>query len=263
MLFSCDPIEKRLDIGSEITANELNITAVPLMVNGKRSNKIIVNNDSPVLSSWDFGTGTSQKKTDTVLMVVEGENEIIFTGLNPLGTKISKTLTVVVDELTFPVPPEWAFLTDGKEKTWKWDETKPAVWGNGGYLGSLGPAWWTLQESDMDGQGAGEGVGATMVLNLRGAKLTKIKSTGAKEVGSFSFDMSQTTNDEGGKVWGIGKFKTKGTTVLVGKSPLEANAPVYEFDIIKINEKELVLAYAKPGTAPWADAYFWVFRAVE
>ncbi|MEJ5055304.1 hypothetical protein [Sphingobacterium sp. MYb382] len=263
MLFSCDPIEKRLDIGSEITANELNITAVPLMVNGKRSNKIIVNNDSPVLSSWDFGTGTTQKKTDTVLMVVAGENEIIFTGLNPLGTKVSKTLTFIVDELTFPVPPEWAFLTDGKEKTWKWDETKPAVWGNGGYLINVTPAWWAVKEAEMNAQEAGEGVGSKMVLALRGAKLEKIRSTGEKLIGSFSFDMSQVVKSDDGKIWSYGKFKTKGTTVLVGKSPEEGNSPIYEFDIMTINDKELVLAYAPAGAAIWATTYYWVFRAVE
>lgn len=262
-LFGCDPIEKRLDIGSEITANELNITAVPLMVNGKRSNKIIVNNNSPVLSSWDYGTGMTQKKTDTVLMVVTGENEIIFTGLNPIGTKVSKTLSVTVDELTFPVPPEWAFLTDGKEKTWKWDETKPAVWGSAGYLVQFAPAWWTFKEDGVAAQGPGEGLGAKMVLSLRGAKLNKMKSTGETEDGTFSFDMSQITKDTQGKVWSIGKFKTKGTTILIGKSPDEGNIPVYEFDIISLNNKELVLAYAPPGAGEWGTAYFWVFRSVE
>lgn len=263
VMFSCEPIEDRMDLGSQISDKDLNITATPLIVNGKKSNKVILNNNSPVLSSWDYGIGVTQKKTDTVLMVATGENEIVFTGLNPDGSKISKSIAVEIDELTFPVPPEWAYLTGGREKTWQWDETKPAAWGNGGYLINDAPAWWAVKAADMEAQGAGEGPAAKMVLALRGAKLNKLKSNGTTETGSFSFDMSQTVKTEDGKIWSYGKFKTKGTSVLIGKSPDEGNAPIYEFDIIKITDRELVLAYAPAGSAVWATAYFWVFRAID
>jgi len=263
LFFACEPIEKRMELGSSITVEELRITATPVMVNGKKSNKIVVDNLSPILSSWDYGVGNTQKKTDTVLMVALGENEIIFTGLNTDGSKITKTLTVTIDELTFPVPPEWGYLTGGREKTWKWDDTKPGAWGNGGYLINAAPAWWVINAADMEAQGAGEGPAAKMVLSLRGAKLTKTKSDGSSENGSFAFDMSTTVKTEDGKIWSYGKFKTRGTTVLVGKSPEENNAPIYEFDIMKISDNELVLAYAPAGTAVWGTAYFWVFKAVD
>lgn len=260
---SCEPIEKRLELGSAITADQLDITAVPLMVNGKRSNKVILDNKSPVLSLWNYGSGRSTRKSDTVLMVATGERTIRFVGLNPDGTKIQKNLTVRVDELTFPVPPEWAMLTGGSKRTWKWDETKPAVWGNGGYIGNFGPAWWTLKEGEMDEQEPGNGIGAKMELNLDDAIFTKIRSDGSKEVGVFSFDMNQKTKDGDGKIWGHGKFRTSGAAILVGKSPDEGGKAVYEFDIIVLNDKELVLAYAPPGTEAWGTAYFWVFRAID
>lgn len=261
ILQGCEPIEDRMELGSAITADQLDISATLIIVNGKASNKAVVNNNSPVLSSWDYGTGITQKKTDTVLLVSTGENEIIFTGLNADGSKISKSLKVKVDELTFPVPLEWGMLTDGKDKTWVWDTTKPAVWGNGGYMGNDGPAWWTLKESDINGQAAGEGTGAKMVFSLRGAKLTKVKSDGKSETGSFSFDMTKKITLDNGTVWAKGKLTTKGVTVLCGKSPNEGGAPVYEYDILIINGKELVLAYPEPGVGAWGTAWFWNFKA--
>jgi len=264
LLFSgCEPIEDRMDIGGAITAEQLDISATLLVVDGKQSNKVILDNRSPVLSSWDFGVGTSQKKTDTALLVTEGENEILFTGLNPDGTEITKTLTVNVEELTFPVPPEWGYLTGGSEKEWVWDDSQPAVWGNGGYLGSFKPEWWMLDVAAIEDQAPGEGEGAKLVFSLRGAKLSKVKAGGETTTGSFSFDMSKKTPLENGDTWAVGKLTTKGVTVLCGKSPDEGSIPVYEYDILVLDDNRMVLSYAPPGTGAWGAAYFWVFRAVN
>ena len=56
----------------------------------EKNNKVVVDNHSPVLSLWDYRTGTTSK-SDTVLLVTNGEHEILFTGLNPDGTRISKS----------------------------------------------------------------------------------------------------------------------------------------------------------------------------
>lgn len=258
---ACEPIEDRMEMGSAITAEQLDITATLIQVDGKNSNKVALDNRSPVLSSWNYGTGVTQRKTDTVLLVTTGENEIEFTGLNANGTKITKTLTVNVDELTFDVPLEWGYLTGGSEKTWVWDDSQPAVWGNGGYLGSSKPEWWMLSVGDIDDQAPGEGEGASMVFGLSGSSLTKVKSNGDTEAGSFSFDMSKITTMDNGDVWAKGKLTTRGVTVLCGKSPDEGSIPVYEYDILVINDNQLILSYAPPGTGAWGAAYFWVFRA--
>ena len=47
-LVSCESVEDRLDIGGFISAEQLTVTATPLMINGKATNKVIVNNASPV-----------------------------------------------------------------------------------------------------------------------------------------------------------------------------------------------------------------------
>lgn len=260
---ACEPIEDRMDMGGAITAEQLDVTATLVVVDGKRSNKVVLNNKSPLLSSWDFIIGTTQKKTDTVLLVIEGENEITFTGLNPNGTKITKTLTVDVEELTFPVPPEWGYLTKGTEKEWVWDDSQPAVWGNGGYRGSFKPEWWMLGIDAIEDQAPGEGEGAKMIFSLRGAKLTKVKADGTEQAGTFSFDMTKKTPMENGDAWAVGKLTTRGVTVLCGKSPDEGSIPVYEYDILLLDDDRMVLSYAPPGTAAWGAAYFWVFRAVD
>lgn len=259
VLIGCDPVEDRMNLGPAITADQLAITATPVMVDGKKSNKVILDNKSPVLSSWDYGVGVTQRKTDTVLLVTTGENEVIFTGLNPDGSKINKTLQVSVEELSFPVPPEWGFLTDGSEKDWVWDTSKPAVWGNGGYLGNFAPAWWTLQESAIDGQAPGEGTGAKMVFSLRDAKLTKVKSNGERITGTFAFDMTKKVTMEDGTVWAKGKLTTNNVTVLCGISPNEGNAAVYEYDILVLDGEEMILAFPDPSEA--GAAWFWVFRS--
>jgi len=258
---ACEPIEDRMEMGGAITAEQLDITATLIQVDGKNSNKVALDNRSPVLSSWNYGTGVTQRKTDTVLLVIAGENKIEFTGLNANGTKITKTLTVNVDELTFDVPLEWGYLTGGSEKTWVWDDSQPAVWGNGGYLGSSKPEWWMLPIDDIDAQATGEGEGASMVFALNGSSLTKVKSNGDIESGMFSFDMTKITTLDNGDVWAKGKLTTQGVTVLCGKSPDEGSIPVYEYDILVVNDDQLILSYAPPGTAAWGPAYFWVFRA--
>lgn len=262
-LVGCEAVEDRLDIGGFISADQLELTATPVVINGKNTNKIVLNNSSPVLSSWDYGIGTTQRKTDTVLMVVAGESEIIFTGRNPDGSEITKTLTVNVEDMYFPVPPQWGFLTGGSEKEWEWDESKPGVWGNGAYLSNVAPGWWVVPVNDINGQSPGEGVGAKMIFSLRGAKFTKVKADGTTETGTFSFNMNSKSINKAGDVWGKGKLTLKGTTVLNGISPNEAGAKVYEYDILMLDDDSMALAYAKAGSEEGGEAWFWMFRAAN
>ena len=258
-LTGCDPIEDRLDLGKAMRADDLQLSVTPILVDGKKSNKVVLENSSPVLSSWDYGSGVTQRKTDTVLLVAPGLNEIIFTGLNPDGTQISRTMEVNVEDMAFEVPPEWAFLTDGSDKSWVWDTDQPAVWGNGGYRTNDAPAWWVLSESEVDGQAPDQGVGAKMVFTLRGATLTKVYANGDEETGTFSFDMDSNVTLDDGTVWAKGKLTTKGVTVLCGQSPNEGNAPVFEYDILVVDGQQLVLAYPEPDGS--GTAWFWMFRS--
>lgn len=262
MLFcACDPIEKRENMGGEISSSELNVTATPIIVNGKKSNRIVLDNHSPVLSLWDYGIGTSVRTTDTILMVSVGTQDITFTGINPNGSRIEKVLPVDIEELSFPVPPEWAYLVGDGTKVWVWDETAPAVWGNGQYLDSTAPAWWTLLIKDIDGQAKGEGEGASMEFTLQGAKMTKYKNDGTSVVGAFSLNMESQVKKADGTVWAKGKLTTRGLGVLCGISPNEGGKEISEYDILILDNKKMILSYPEPGAEQGGTGWFWVFRA--
>src|SRR5699024_5687513 len=108
-----------------------------------------------------------------------------------------------------------------------------------------------------------EGIGAKMIFSLRGAKFTKVKSDGTTETGTFSFDMNDKALDNDGNVWGEGKLTLKGTTVLNGISPNENNAKVYEYDILVLNDNQMVLSYPEPNETEARTAWFWVFRSID
>lgn len=258
-LMACDPIEDRQSMEGAITADQLDIKATPVVVDGKNSNKIILENNSPVLSLWDYGLGTTNKAYDEVLLVLKGENKITFTGLNADGSKISKELTVTVDELSFEVPAEWGLFCGDGSKTWTWDDSQERIWGNGSYLGNSAPGWWGRSISDIGDETATEGAGAEMIFSTTGSTLTKKKSDGSSVQGTFSFDMSKKTLD-GDKVWAKGKLYTKNVTILHGISQNEGQIPVYEYDILTLNEKEMVVAYAAAGSGSGSEAWFWMFK---
>jgi hypothetical protein len=261
MMVACDPAENRDVLSGAITASDLKISATPVLVNGKKSNSIELNSDgNGCLGSWNYGNGTTVSAKTTVQLVLDGANDIVYTGWNHDGTTITKTLTVQIDTL-INVPPEWGLLCGTGAKSWVWDNTASSVWGNGGYKGNTSPGWWAVALADMEAQTAGEGAGAELIFSVHGSSLTKKKTDGTSLVGSFSFDMSAITKDDGGAVWAKGKLTTKNVTVLSGKQPNGGNAPVYEYDILKLDNEKMALSWPEPGAGSWGTAWFWMFKA--
>lgn len=260
---ACDPIEDRDSIGGAITADQLDVTATPVVVNGKNSNKVVLTNHSAVLSSWNYGVGVTQKQMDTVLMVVTGTSTIKFTGLNPDGTQITKEIPVEIQELSFPVPAQWGYLCGNGGKNWVWDNDAASCFGNGGWKGCAAPCWWALKVGEIDAQAAGEGDGASMTFSTDGASLTKHYTNGTADAeGMFSFDMSKGYNDDAGNVWSQGVLTTKNVTVLCGISINENKINVNSYDILKLDESNMTLSYhAASVTGSWGEAWFWLFKA--
>lgn len=264
MLFACDPIEDRDTMTGAITADQLNISAIPVIKDGVKSNYIELNSEgNPCLSSWDYGFGTLTTTKGTVKVMMAGDNEIVFSGMNPDGTIIKKTITVHVDKL-FDVEPEYAiFCGDKGTKTWVWDDTMGTPWGNGGYLGNVSPGWWACDMNTIETQAAekgypGDGKNGSMLFSLKGAKITKSDGTS----GSFTFDMSKKTLDDNGNIWGIGKLYTKSVNVLLGIQPNEGNAVINEYDILKLDATHLYLACKETATVKsWQTCWFWCFKA--
>ncbi|MCD7975999.1 MAG: hypothetical protein LUG51_02140 [Tannerellaceae bacterium] len=259
---ACEPSEDRQSPGGAITADQLEVSATPVVVNGKNSNKIILENRSPVLSQWDFGNGTSTRSYDEVLLVVTGNTNIIFTGLNADGSKITKEIPVTVEELSFDVPAEWGYLCGEGSKEWGWDTAAGNVFGNGEHITHSTPAWWVLDTNAVEEQVPGEGTGAYMIFSISGAKLTKVLNTGAEQQGTFSFDMSETETDGDGNPYVLGKLSTNNVTVLAGVSLNEDQADIYKYSILKINNEELVLSYDRYNDVDdFQEGWFWMFRA--
>lgn len=259
--YACDPIEDRDENDIPISEDELMVTAEPVIINGSNSNKVVLTNSSPVLSEWNYGVGITRKASDTVLLVVTGVTNIQFTGLNPDGSYLTKEIAVTVDELTFPVPPEWGLLCGSGEKIWVWDETASSVWGNGGYLGNTAPSWWTNDKASMDANDEVYGSEGKMIFSVAGASLTKSTADGStQEAGTFSFDMSKTTEDGDGAIWAKGKLNTKNVNVLQGVQPNHGGGPINEYDILQLDEEKLYLAWPEPGAGAWGTAWFWMFR---
>ncbi|MCC8094256.1 MAG: hypothetical protein LIP05_02140 [Tannerellaceae bacterium] len=273
---ACEPIENRESAGGAITVDQLDISATPVVVDGKNSNRIVLENHSPVLSQWDYGNGISTRAYDEVDVVLTGDLTVIFTGLNADGTKITRELPIRVDELSFEVSAEWGYLCGNGEKKWMWDDTAREdgrVFGNGGYRGSTGPDWWGRTKDDIIEEDTYDfGLNAYMLFSLSGAKLTLSSADGSMtEQGTFAFDMTQ-TRDSYDSPWSIGVLSTSGVTVLNGVSPKDGDAPVYEYDILKLDNEQMVLAHktqigedGEPTSdEEWAtEAYFWLFKAAE
>lgn len=255
---ACDPVESRDVMTGAITVDQLQITATPVVVNGKNSNKVILENNSPILSLWDYGLGTSAKAYVEVLLVLTGENTIKFTGLNADGTYITKDLAVQVDELTFEVPKEWALFCGDGERTWTWDPDAHAnVFANGGRTD--GGSWWGFSLGSIDTPG--EGAGAEMIFSTAGATLTKVRNNGTTAKGTFAFDMSAPEKAEDGSLYTLGVLKTKGVTVLHGISFDKGQTPLYVYDIAKLTNEQMVLQCMEDKEFPWNSCWYWYFKS--
>ncbi|MDR0232628.1 MAG: hypothetical protein LBI82_10995 [Dysgonamonadaceae bacterium] len=155
-------------------------------------------------------------------------------------------------------------LTGGSEKTWTWDGGKNEVFGNGAYLSDTQPSWWGCSATDISTQTETDGIGASMTFSATGAMVKTWQDNDTKVFGTFSIDMTKTKmNAEDTDIWSIGKFYTDNVTVLMGKKMNRGEGPIYEYDIIKLNATELVLAWPEDGdsTGAWGACWFWMFKA--
>lgn len=272
LLIACSPIEKEYSMGRDYTADELDVSVRAVVVNGKNTNKLIFENHSPILGEWDYSFGvTNQQVVDTAIIVVEGPLTVTFKGLNPSGSMITKKFEMDIQDLYFPVPPEWGLFCGNGTKVWEW-EVNEDPFGAGGYMGSHEP-WDPTDLSELEGgwwNQAGWGEGATMSFSIRGAAFSKTNASGTKtETGTFTFDMSQKLMNiwEPDEIWSHGKLRINGgTSILAGRVPhydFWYIYDVYEFDIVELEEDRMVLAHWMEPREWNDEAYFWIFRAKE
>ena len=269
---ACEPVEDRVEMKGGTTMDKIDqyVKIEQEIRDGLKSNFFSLSADHlDALSSFSYGSG---KYTGTntngyiQCFVVAGDQEIVFTALNADGTKLTKTFPVVIDSC-FEVAPEWELFCGDGSKVWTWDTSAPAYYGNGGYLAHTSPTWWMVSSFADPSQGGlhypGEGEGATMTFSATGAKLTKNKTDGSTESGTFSFDMSKTkVNSDGNALWSIGQLTTSQIVVLNGwNADDNGGKAVYTYDILQLTDTEMVLGNPVTGAGAWGTCYYWVFKA--
>jgi len=256
---SCDPIQEKIGYGDVITsADQLQATITNVMDNNQKTNKVRVHCTSPVNCQWTDGVNTVVGSDTVMTLMATGALKVTLNTLTADGTKLTKDYTVQVDEMKFPIAPQYAYFCGAGSKTWTWTDAEKCF-GNGGDSDTK-PAWWTLTATDVADQCTGkslpaEGLGATMKFTLNnGLFLDKTTADNKTTSGKFKFDM---TNIK--KVgWSIGKLTVTNTNILFGYDINASGNPAFGvYDIIYLDANKMVLsALGKDGTN-----WYWVFKA--
>jgi hypothetical protein len=255
LIWSCDPVCDDKSAGGVIDESALKLDIHATSDGGNQI--VLINNTPKVGSFWNYGIGYSSMQKDTIVLPFLGEQTITFTGLCDGGT-VTTTRKINVTKIDHSPAAEWGYFagSSSEGKTWVWDANADAVYGEGGYLAEFAPDW-TLFTKDQTEDPEGY-----MKFDLNGgANFTRYKSDGTvAEKGTFAFDMSSTKdNCDDGSAWSIGVLTLTGATVLNGHI-CGSTDPQYKYDILKINDDEMILCAAVDGTIGWDNGTFWLFR---
>lgn len=281
---SCNPIEKNFGVGDVVTStDQLNVTITPIMFKTYKTNMYKVHCTSPVLCKWT--TTPSYISTDTtVLLFGKGSQNIKLTAFAADGSTLTKTYSVTVDSMYYPVPKQWGYFCGTGSRTWVWatdvkgssfpGSADSKCYGNGGYLANNAPGWWTCGLSDLQGWGVAND---EMTFSLDGAAMKLVTSNSqvagkglaaGTYVGSFNFDMTKTKDTASppsatnSNTYAIGQLTLTGVTMSLGYQPNGAGYPaIYTYDILYLDNNTMVLEIPEPATTgAWGTAWFWVFK---
>jgi PKD repeat protein len=258
LIVTCTPIEKREEAGPIVPASDFVYTIKTDPVNDYI---VYLDNKTPsVMFSWDYAWGVSRKQHDTVRILVPGTYKVNITALTAGGLVTdSKTITVTKSDPTAFQEPQWGYLTNlAAGKTWIWDDTKPAPWGNGGYMGCTAPCWWSVSKTDLNGRGVGSD---EMKFDLNGGRhltLTAAKTPWAgTTAGTFNLSFGSTSGTAG---WDVGKLTVSNTTIINGIQVNLSNKVEENFYILKLTSTELALSAPEGVQGSWGTAWFWLFK---
>ena len=242
----CEPVSGALDIGPN---EELEIKGKDLI---NVSEIIFPGASEPTVYALNFRRKGNE---NIILTVPPGTASVVapVTLRTKYGTEFQST------PVDFRgggyIPPEYLMLCGEEGKTWTWDLTQPdeIVYGNGGYLSNVAPAWWTVA---VDAVGtAQDRRGATMKFNFSydGNVMIRTQVNGTEFEGSFKLDMTKKKNRSNGQPWSVGEFDTSGAAgILHGQGRTH-------FDIMTLSNTEFVVAWEYDNGEGTSD--FWMFRA--
>lgn len=149
----------------------------------------LINHTDEVIPVWDYGTGKSNRRVDTVRFAFKGEYMINRTAVTGAGLVTLDPVKVQVtqDNLSYVNDPMWNLLSGGpgKEKTWILDLDEHGFDGplfffgtNNGWNGECmvagGDCWnWSPRYADNTWLMA-DGDYGTMTFNLKGGPFVKV-----------------------------------------------------------------------------------------
>lgn len=281
MLASCNPIQSNDgSLGALVAASQFKLDVHATTTGGNQI--VMINNTPNVAGMWVSGIGASNKQNDTILLPFLGKNTIYFYGTTAGGI-VKDSVSITISTIDHALSPTWTSLAGSGTKTWVWATDIPANWapgvaagmcyGNGGYLASNAPAWWTNGLSALQGWGVANDQmtfdlngGANFTLVTGNSQTAKGLPAGTYK-GTFKFDMSQiltTVNAPsatGGNNWSIGTLTLSGVTVSLGYQPNgQGYPPIYTYDILYLDNNVMILGAPEPGAGGWGVAWFWVFK---
>lgn len=128
VMFSCN--DEDYELGRKLDASELDFSVTQDYNIDEGGNTIILKNNTPgTIPIWDYGTGKSNKATDTIRFAFAGEYTIKFSAATAGGVVAAEPVTVTVtdDNFDYVTDELWVKLSGGVGKSKRWildlDET--------------------------------------------------------------------------------------------------------------------------------------------
>ena len=212
-LASCDAtIIEGGEPDGAVTAETFRYTVTPIIENGKTTNRVLLETQSPVSCSWNNEVATVVGNSIWTNLFHTGENDITVHVINQDGSTFDKVIKVNVDVMAYPVDELYEILTANSTKTWTF--TKYGVtWGDP----TSEDDFSMYAEEDVKGWAEAleinnEYIGSTITFGLKGTSMTLRDMGGKETAGTFSF-VRVADGESVSPSCCVAKFMTMGTFI--------------------------------------------------
>lgn len=198
VLVGCNPSEKEVSLPPALNSKALSYKVTQ---NPDKDNEVYLESQtSQAIPFWDYGSGTSTRKLDTVIFPFSGDYTIRYSVSSAGGFVPGDTTIIHVSntDLSYLTDPSWGYIAGTNGKTWVLDMTKPIGWYGPDYPKHNGSAddwsWhpdyagneWVMPNRDY----------GNMHFDLNNGKnysVTMVDATGHATIKTGSFDISTST----------------------------------------------------------------------
>lgn len=260
---SCDPSRDDDGPGASVTAEELSSEVQITAKSTGNNNLTVFTSPTRYVKVYDASNDAKVGEgTNVSVQVVPPARTVSYyvTTINEDGS-VTKSAAKSIDVSEFTDLPEIynQIFGDGNggftTTTWTWDTEAGSVWGNGGYLESTGPEWWTNDIDATDDQANQKGLPQDGKNGWFSLDLATGVNTSRGETGSVT--VSEAVVKSG---WDVGTMEFSGTIPLLGVLPNQNNQRQYTYQILKADGTHLYLCAPEPGAGDWGAAWFWRFK---